>query len=512
MFLYKQDGKSETLVAYSTCGIPDSKSDDKDNKTQKLQDINDYLLKYFGTKDTGTYILRVLGYSKKLSKDKYILDVDIKDLGDTEDSPSILNKTVSEPETGTYKRCDMDEFDLSNYYKDILNDIKNDKDNEFENRKYTFEGYASGSGNKWLWPLASTNNSFKNWPLYIDPPPQPHKGVDFAKYNDVGRMVRAVSDGKVRVSRTYIPQTQTFQYEVAVDHDNSGMSTSYVHLIQNSIMVKPGQHVKKGDIIGLVGNTGHSTGVHLHYGVNYCFAGLKAINLDPLNRNLFNSMYDSDSQLPGPGSYNGDTSKVVELLKGSYYDPEDFIYETCTNYDNLLEIRKEIRNRRDQLLEYIRKIREKNPQYFSLPENIPGYYEYKDIPEVQVTASSDGVELNIGDGTKGNYAVSAFLIATGKTTGKGMELVRKYKRHYVADYMKFRDKTDGGAYVIEWPKGEKYERLEKDKNKFDYVLKVEVENIDTGSSYFFEGNGDNGLIVNQLLFDNVKSTNEEGEK
>jgi murein DD-endopeptidase MepM/ murein hydrolase activator NlpD len=44
-----------------------------------------------------------------------------------------------------------------------------------------------------------------------------------------------------------------------------GMGTRYGHL--SRLMVTPGQRVKRGDVIGLVGSTGRSTGPHLHYEV-----------------------------------------------------------------------------------------------------------------------------------------------------------------------------------------------------------------------------------------------------
>ena len=51
---------------------------------------------------------------------------------------------------------------------------------------------------------------------------------------------------------------------VTLEH-GEGLETRYAHL--SRIGVVPGQLVHKGDVLGLVGSTGHSTGPHLHYEV-----------------------------------------------------------------------------------------------------------------------------------------------------------------------------------------------------------------------------------------------------
>lgn len=87
-----------------------------------------------------------------------------------------------------------------------------------------------------------------------------HEGMDFVA--DVGTSVGAAAGGIV-VSAELHPQYGNL---IEVDHGND-FSTRYAHL--SKIMVKPGQVVKRGQQIALSGNTGRSTGPHLHFEVRY---------------------------------------------------------------------------------------------------------------------------------------------------------------------------------------------------------------------------------------------------
>ncbi|CAJ0997120.1 Murein DD-endopeptidase MepM [Sodalis praecaptivus] len=86
----------------------------------------------------------------------------------------------------------------------------------------------------------------------------PHRGVDFAV--PVGTPVLAVGDGEVMVSK----RDGAAGNYVAIRHGRQYM-TRFMHL--KELLVKPGQKVKRGDRIALSGNTGRSTGPHLHYEV-----------------------------------------------------------------------------------------------------------------------------------------------------------------------------------------------------------------------------------------------------
>jgi len=88
---------------------------------------------------------------------------------------------------------------------------------------------------------------------------QLHQGVDLAA--DIGTPVHVTAEGVVaEVSRDV-----GLGKLVRIDHQY-GYTTIYAHL--SRISVKPGQHVKRGEVIGAVGNTGYSTGPHLHYEVH----------------------------------------------------------------------------------------------------------------------------------------------------------------------------------------------------------------------------------------------------
>ncbi|HEY7290533.1 MAG TPA: M23 family metallopeptidase [Vicinamibacterales bacterium] len=83
-----------------------------------------------------------------------------------------------------------------------------------------------------------------------------HQGLDISA--DKGQAVHATADGNVE-SAAY---TGDYGNLVVLQH-GFGLATRYGHL--SAFAVKPGQHVKRGDVIGYVGSTGRATGFHLHY-------------------------------------------------------------------------------------------------------------------------------------------------------------------------------------------------------------------------------------------------------
>ncbi len=94
-----------------------------------------------------------------------------------------------------------------------------------------------------------------------------HEGLDIAA--NIGTPVVATADGIV--ART--SYSSGYGKMVVIDH-GYGYRTVFGH--NSRILVKPGQHIKRGDVIAKVGNTGRSTGSHLHYELR-----LNGVPIDP---------------------------------------------------------------------------------------------------------------------------------------------------------------------------------------------------------------------------------------
>lgn len=95
-----------------------------------------------------------------------------------------------------------------------------------------------------------------------------HKGVDLA--SRTGNKIKTMAKGKV----TRAEPASGYGNLVEVDHGN-GFKTKYAHM--NKIYVKKGQYIEAGTAVGEVGNTGRSTGPHLHYEVLY-----RGVPVDPM--------------------------------------------------------------------------------------------------------------------------------------------------------------------------------------------------------------------------------------
>lgn len=114
-----------------------------------------------------------------------------------------------------------------------------------------------------------------------------HKGMDFSA--PTGTPIYATSDGKViRVDG----RAPGYGKHIRIDH-GFGYVTLYAHLSKYN--VRRGQEVKRGDVIGFVGNTGRSVAPHLHYEIRKDGKHLNPINFyyGDLNTEEFNALLEA---------------------------------------------------------------------------------------------------------------------------------------------------------------------------------------------------------------------------
>jgi len=109
-----------------------------------------------------------------------------------------------------------------------------------------------------------------------------HNGLDFGA--PIGTPIYAAEDGIVKASEnndTGTSRWQKYQYGkyILINHNNN-LATLYAHL--SSQLVRTGDIVKRGDLIGYSGNTGYATGPHLHFGV-YWAPSVELKSIPPAN-------------------------------------------------------------------------------------------------------------------------------------------------------------------------------------------------------------------------------------
>lgn len=139
------------------------------------------------------------------------------------------------------QESDENLIELSQFYKDQLLKLEN-----------KLEGMPFGVPHpgRITSPFGYRRNPFTNKGREM------HSGVDLK--GRTGDPVKSTAKGKV----TFAGYQGNYGYVVMVKHSN-GYETRYAHLVRTR--VKKGENVDAGDIVGLLGSTGRSTGPHLHY-------------------------------------------------------------------------------------------------------------------------------------------------------------------------------------------------------------------------------------------------------
>lgn len=185
-----------------------------------------------------------------------------------------------------------------------------------------------------------------------------HKGLDIKVY--IGDTIRSAFSGKVRIVRY---EAKGYGNYIVIRHPN-GLETIYGHLSKH--LVTENQVVRAGEPIGLGGNTGRSTGSHLHFETRLCGVALNpALFFDFRNQDItgdhyvfLKDRYESDSQLAtlergkvNGGSYTRDqvygevgryNEKAEEAATQNAANAPERVYYKVQNGETLASIAKKV--------------------------------------------------------------------------------------------------------------------------------------------------------------------------
>lgn len=185
----------------------------------------------------GTYELELIGADFKISREIKVLPGNFQESFITVDSS--MEEIVRPQNEETVKRKERESQMIREARKESAD-------------KKLWQG-------NFLWPVEGRISSPFGATRYVNGVlNNRHSGIDIAAPR--GTPVKAAADGMVKLAASLLSTGNT----IIIDH-GWYVTSSYSHL--DSIKVKVGELVKKGDIIGTVGSTGVSTGPHLHWAV-----------------------------------------------------------------------------------------------------------------------------------------------------------------------------------------------------------------------------------------------------
>ena len=194
-----------------------------------------------------------------LETSKLELENKKKTLSNSINTKKILISNLSAEEIDLQKQ--LEEFEKDK--REIQGELAKIAAEDPSGKKYN---YSSPSEFGYIFPVQGCSKSNINKLVY--PSYAGHTGVD-VNINVKGKNVVAVKDGTVVKSLALKRSDGLYrsygEYVVINHHD--GTMTLYAHMLEGSRKVSKGDNVVQGQVIGTVGNTGKSTGTHLHFEV-----------------------------------------------------------------------------------------------------------------------------------------------------------------------------------------------------------------------------------------------------
>lgn len=165
-----------------------------------------------------------------------------------------------------------------------------------------------------------------------------HFGIDLAQSGTVE--IKAVADGAVSKSYT----SSSYGEVVFIVHNIGGQTyeTVYAHMRVGSRNVRPGDKVKQGEVIGLMGNTGYSFGQHLHFELHKGRWNIAKSNaIDPLDYiQKEEKKVKSKEQL----AYEQELTDAIDFLKWKKVTNGERIHENLTRSQMMLMLYRFYKN------------------------------------------------------------------------------------------------------------------------------------------------------------------------
>ncbi|EAJ4645843.1 M23 family metallopeptidase [Campylobacter upsaliensis] len=135
-----------------------------------------------------------------------------------------------------------------------------------------------------------------------------HPGIDLAA--SIGTPIYAPASGVVEFSGY---SNNGYGYNVILLH-NFGFKSVFAHMTRKD-MVKAGDFVNKGDLIGYTGNTGLSTGPHLHYEVRFINKTLEPLYFLNLKRKNMNEFFNQERRVPWQSLIKAVSAQQIQARK-----------------------------------------------------------------------------------------------------------------------------------------------------------------------------------------------------
>lgn len=227
---------------------------------------------------------------------------------DDQTLPARLHVVTNNNVLAVYKRLPMDtaNFPTTHPAEDIYGDVwANERVNPYHTPIDSISDSIAINVDGFVWPHMGYVTSKWGWRKY-----RFHYGTDIKV--QVGDSLRCPWDGQVRVVGW---DPHGYGHYIVIRHDN-GFETIYGHLSQP--LFEPNERIFAGEVLGLGGNTGRSTGSHLHFEIRYLGNAFNPELLMDIDKHELRGVTDGIYLLTKKGTF-GHAEEIKQLQTAQYH-------------------------------------------------------------------------------------------------------------------------------------------------------------------------------------------------